>query len=291
MVRGYGTHRRAFLRWLEHADQPVPERYDALVETGAETDGRFRTGVTRTWGQLVLSVSLSEEGDEYERRYEARHVDDHEAVGGRVADDAGADTTTDADLATYDDPTAIRDLSRFTDDGTYRPLKSAPTLPSGWSFETQDGDDLYRMVEYVYPATVANWHRERESHLDVTHFDETAARQTGIYAEVEELDREVLEYATEACCVDSQCCKRREWDATEDDELDVPRGDGVFPCREPCSLFVSACREFLKVEQRDESKRGDAVTDGRTVRDGEVSDPANRYRSRYRRAKRLADER
>ncbi len=269
IVGGRGTHRRAFLRWLERADRPVMERYDALAGTEKEDE----TGVTRTWGQLALTVSLSDGG---ERRYEVRHVDDREA--------------DDADLTTYDDPAAIRDLSRFTDDGEYRPLKTAPTLPSGWSFAARDGDDLYRTVEHVYPATVANWHREREGDLDVTHFEEAAARQTGIYAEVEELDRNALERAAEACCVDSQCLKRRAWDASEGDELDAPRGDGKFPCREPCSLFVAGAREFLRLEREDESRRKDAE-DGATVRAGDVSDPANRYRARYRRAKRIAEER
>nr|WP_227355717.1 DR2241 family protein [Haladaptatus salinisoli] len=272
-VGGRDTHRRAFLRWLENANRPVPERYDALAGT-ERGDG----GVTRTWGQLALAVSL---GDGGERRYEVRHVDDREA--------------DDAALATYHDPTAIRDLSRFTDDGEYRPLRAAPTLPTGWSFVTTSGEDLYRAVEYVYPATVANWHREREGDLDATHFEEAAARQTGIYAEVEELDRDALERAVESCCVDSQCRKRRAWDVGEGDELAVPRGDGEFPCREPCSLFVAAAREFLRAEREDESKRGDADgesrRDGATVRVGEVSDPANRYRARYRRAKRVADER
>ncbi|WP_394329565.1 hypothetical protein [Haladaptatus litoreus] len=161
----------------------------------------------------------------------------------------------------------------------------------------------------MYPATVANWSKEREGNLDVTHFEETAERQTGIYANIENLDRKALENAVVACCADSQCCKRREWDAAENDEVEVPRGDGEFPCREPCSLFVAAAREFLAVErsdaesteptferttERDADERlafVDGVETGRPVRDGEMSDPANRYRARYRRAKQFAAER
>ncbi len=261
-VGGHDTARRTFLRWLEGADRPVPERYVAI-----ETE----SGVSRTWGELVLTVRLT---GGFRREYEVRHVEDR-----------GKDVSA---LHTHDDPTAVRDLTRFTDEGEYRPLKTAPTLPTGWLFETSSADDCYRVVDWVYPATVANWYLERDGNLDVTHFDETAARQTGIYAEVENLDRDSLEAAVTACCHDSQCRKRREWDASEGDELDAPRGDGEFPCREPCSLFVAACREFLNVEQ-EESRRENAevaVADGATVRDGEVSDPANRYRRRYRRAKR-----
>ncbi|WP_458188588.1 DR2241 family protein [Haladaptatus sp. NG-WS-4] len=252
VVAGHGTHRRAFLRWLERANRPVPERYDALAETGTAAGTESRPGISRTWGQLTIGVSLSADGDESDRRYEVRHVDDRDV--------------NRATLTTYDHPTAIRDLSRFTDDGTYRPLKTSPTLPRGWSFTTSEGDDLYRVVEHVYPATVANWYREREGALDVTHFNEASDRQTGIYADVGELGRDVLGHAVERRCVDSQCLKRRAWDASEDDEIDVPRGDGEFPCREPCSLFVAGARERLEVERADVSRRGDADDADRPVR-------------------------
>lgn len=276
-VESRRSHRYAFLRWLEVADQPVPERYDALS-----------TSIIRTWGQLALTVSLGTDG---RRRYGVRHVADRE--------------TDVASLDAYDESTELRDFVRFTDDGAYRPLKTAPTLPPGWVLGDLDGDELCRAVEEVYPATVANWHRERNGELDVTHFEETAARQTGMYADIGKLDRDALERAVESCCADSECLKRRQWDATEDDELDAPRGDGEFPCREPCSLIVAASREFLTVEQEDESTHGltlteseceqlralvTAVAEDRTVRDGDVSDPANRYRARYLRSKRFADE-
>ncbi len=273
--------RREFLQWVESASRPISE-----PQTEAE--------VIKTWGQLSILIRLTENG---EREYEVRHVEDREK-------DSSA-------LDIYRDPTVVRDLSRFTDDGDYRPLRTAPTLPTGWSFETGNPDELYRVVDWVYPATIANWNLEREDSLDVTQFEETAERQTGIYANIGNLDREALENAVVACCADSQCRKRREWDASENDEIDVPRGDGEFPCREPCSLFVAAAREFLAVEQgdaerteptferptgRDANERlaqlafVDDVSDS-SVRDGEVSDPANRYRARYRRAKQFTAER
>ncbi|WP_435153660.1 DR2241 family protein [Haladaptatus sp. DFWS20] len=275
--------RRTFLRWLEGTNHPVSKRGDTP---------ELETESSRTWGDLAISVHPS---DDREREYEVRHVEDREKDS--------------SSLDTYHDPTAIRDRTRFTDDGEYRPLRTAPTLPTGWSFETENPNELYRVVDWVYPATVANWCREREDRLDVTHFDETANRQTGIYTKIGHLGRDALENAVIACCADSQCRKRREWDASEGDEIDVPRGDGEFPCREPCSFFVAAAREFLAVEQGDtettEVEPGfERPTEHDTVerlafvdnapespvRDGEVSDPANRYRARYRRARQFAAE-
>jgi hypothetical protein len=273
-VEGHDTARRAFLRWLEGADDiPVPERYDELG-----------SGHTRHWGELAITAVLREGGD---RRYEVRHEDD---VG--------------EDVDVYTDPLEARHIVKHDDEGRYRPLSTAPSLPHGWAFVDLDGSDLVQTVEYVYPATVANWKREREDNLDVDHWEDAAGRQSGIYRIVEQLDGDALEWAAEACCVDSQCLKRREWDESEDEELDVPRGDGEFPCREPCSLFVAAARKFVTLE-REESREYtfeltptekeqledivDAVADGRTdeIREADVNEGANRYRARFLRAKRM----
>lgn len=270
--------RYAFLRWIEGADdQPVGERYEALS-----------TGISRKWGQLRITASLAEDG---KRRYALRHVDD--------ADSAGLDT--------YSDPLAARELVKHDDSGRYRPLSTAPTLPTGWEYPDLGGEELVRTVDFVYPATVENWHREREGELDVTHFREAAERQSGIYSIVSQLSVEELEAAAEACCVDSQCLKRRMWDEDEGTELDVERGSGEFPCREPCSLFVTAARKFVTLGREDtrtyefeltptekEQIEGiiDAVAEGRTgeIREADLNEEANRYRARYLRARRMNEE-
>jgi hypothetical protein len=276
-VGGHDTARRAFLRWLEGGDDlSVPERYDAL-----------EGGHTRHWGELAVTAVLGRDG---QRRYEVRHEDD-------VGEDVDA----------YTDPLEARELVKHDDDGRYRPLSTAPSLPHGWAFVDLDGGDLVETVEYVYPATVANWHRERAGDLDVDHWEDAAGRQTGIYGVVSELPDEALEWAAEACCVDSQCLKRREWDRNGDEELDVPRGDGEFPCREPCSLLVAAARKFTTLEREEtreytfeltpEEKEQvedivDAVADGRTdeIREADVYEGANRYRARFLRAKRMDED-
>jgi hypothetical protein len=275
--RGASETNEAFLRWVEHAAElGVRERYETLVD-----------GLTREWGQLLITATLGTDG---ERTYELRHIAD-----------AGADG-----LDTHHDPGEARDIATLDADGDYRPLKTAPTLRDGWRFADLDGRDLVRTVEFFYPATVANWYRERTGNLDVTHFRETAERQTGIYDVVDDLDVDGVERLAETCCVDSQCLKRRQWDEDDETDLDVPRGDGEFPCREPCSLVIAAARRFaildgeeprtyeLELTPSERSQLGelvDAVADGRVeeVREADLGDGANRYRARYLRAKRLED--
>jgi sirohydrochlorin cobaltochelatase len=249
-----------------HGTSDMVERSEAEAARDAFL-ARIKEDSPRTWGQLAITATKTDDG----RRYDLRHVDDRDA--------------DPEDLDSHADPTETRDAVRFTDDGEYRPLATAATLPSGWVLSGLDAPDLLRAVEFVYPASVANWYREERGELDVTHFREAAARQTGIYADVGDLGRDALDYAVEACCVDGQCCARREWDATADDEIDVPRGDGAFPCREPCSMFVAAAREFREIE--------DGESNGAETDDPNESSDAKGpegYRARYRSAKRCGGE-
>ncbi|WP_049938121.1 DR2241 family protein [Haloplanus natans] len=273
----------AFLRWVERAaDLSVPERYERLGD-----------GLTREWGQVAVTARLTDDG---RRRYDLRH-----------ADEVGADPDA---LSTYADPHEARRLRKFDDDGDYRPLSTAPTLRHGWAFADLDPAAAVRAVEDFYPATIANWHREREGTLDVTHWHEAVSRQTGIYGVVQTWDRgeghEHVNWVAEACCDDSQCCKRREWEYDDETPLDVPGGDGVFPCREPCSLVVATARTWTRMEAEQShtyafdltpSEKAqieeiiDAVADGRIddIRAGDTSDGANRFRARFLRAKLFDD--
>ncbi|APX95686.1 DR2241 family protein [Natronorubrum daqingense] len=309
-VGGEDTARRAFLRWCERApietegtgaDEPATS--DASTYTNADDgtvavparDEALRDGIDREWGELVVTTRLVDDVDrpESERVYDCWHVAD-----------AGTDL---AELEVYDDPRAARELATHDEDGRYRPLKTAPTLVSGWAFTGLSGAELVDTIGFFYPATVANWHREQRDALDVDHWAETADRQSGIYDVVDELPREAVEWMTEACCVDSQCLRRREWHFEEDDELAVDGGDGQFPCREPCSLVIAAARSWAILESEDEhtyelelttselnqlTEIVDAVADGRTdeIREADVNDGANRFRARYLRAKRFDDD-
>jgi hypothetical protein len=279
-----GRHRRAFLRKLEAAeDYAVPDRYDAL-----------EAGMVTEWGQLRITATLSEEG---RRRYEVRHEDD-------------ADVDRSA-LDEYTDPLDARDIGTYDERGRYRPLKTAPTLVSGWVFPDLDGREVVKTVDTFYPATVANWHLDAEGELDVSHWEETIDRQTGIYSVIETWNRgdghEHVDWVAEACCDDSQCLKRREWEYDEETELDADGGDGAFPCREPCSVVIAAARKWTRLEGEESrtyefeltpSEKEqieeiiDAVADGRVddVREADVYDGANRYRARFLRAKRFDEE-
>ena len=287
------------------------EAFLGRIEGGIDADG------AAFWGELLVSAEREAGAEERSstgdgRTYELRHAADEHA-------DA-------ASLDRHTDPYDTREIARFDDEGQYRPLKSAPTLARGWRLVGLDDRDLYRAVSGFYPASITNWYREQRGTLDVTHYAETAARQTGMYDPVDELEGKALDRAVEACCTDDVCLKRRVWESGETDsdggseeasgegrEIDAPPGDGEVPCREPCSLFIAAAREFALAEREETESDGDrtqgeeteytaltetdredldAILAGLTerenvesVRPGEVSDPRNHYRARYLRAK------
>ena len=291
--------RWAFLRWLEGAETtPVAPRYDAL-----------QSGVTETWGQLAITVQIDEES---ERSYDITHVDDLTDEASSAEDDQISDEDESGhgeppSLERFEDPQAAREIARLDEKGRYRPLKTAPSLSTGWHLADLDASEVVRAVEWFYPATIANWHRERQGELDVTHWEETADRQTGIYAVIEELPDEAVDWMAGACCDDSQCLKRRQWDRSAGDPLDTPRGDGHFPCREPCSLVTAAARKWTTLENESPrtyeieltlsemnqlSEIVDAVAEDREdeIREADVNDGANRYRARYLRAKLFEDD-
>ena len=271
--------RWAFLRWLEGEDA-VSERYERLED-----------GTVTEWGQLRIEVTLDSGG---RRRYRLTHADD-----------------TGESLTAYDDPRKARELCTYTDSGDYRPLKTAPTLRTGWEFAALGPAELVQTIDFFYPATIANWHQERTGTLDVTHWRETMERQTGMYGVIETWDRgeghEHVEWVAESCCQDSQCLKRRVWQYDDDTELETPGGDGVFPCREPCSLVVTAARQFTKLDAEETQSYEfeltpsekeqlealiDAVADGEVadIRDADLKSGANQFRTRFLRARRFDED-
>src|ERR1700756_3660265 len=51
-----------------------------------------------------------------------------------------------------------RALAQYTADGQFRPLKSAPTLPSGWRLVAVNDAELGDALTRLYPGAVADWH-------------------------------------------------------------------------------------------------------------------------------------
>nr|WP_321112429.1 DR2241 family protein [Halorussus salinisoli] len=253
----------AFVSWVEDAPGDEGERDTADVGT-------------RIWGELA--VTATDAG-----RYDLRHRSDR----GVSDQDLDARSVTD-----------LHELVRYADDGRYRPFVGESTLPTGWFCSGLDRRELLRAVSVVYPASVEHWAAERTGDLDPVPFREVADRQTGIYECVADCSQAEVAGAVEACC--ENCTKRRTWDGEGGESLE---DEGQIPCREPCSFLVAAAREFHHHEgavadpEREPTASEEASTDDRptesdaSVPRGDLTDPANVYRVRYRRARDAAQTR
>jgi hypothetical protein len=233
-----------------------------------------------------------------------------EAVGGRIfgqvlirktspgyslrhADDADA-----ADLELHEDPRSAREISRLTEAGEHRPLKSSPNLQRGWEIRVQDPKGLAVAMNYLYPAGIVHWHLRREEKLQITNYRESAARQSGIYKRIQRLSDGGVQNAARACCEDAVCLKKTLWDVDEKTPLEMDRGEGEIPCPEPCSVFISFARRVSLFERERDldaaglspSEREDlaalieaaATGEIRFAREAEFEEPLNERRMRYR---------
>ena len=196
-------------------------------------------------------------------RYRLRHVEDAAAA---------ADN-----LEPHADPYDARTIAQTDAAGAHRPLKTAPDLRRGWSFESLDAVGLDTALGYLYPACVAHWHAAREGSLRATPWRETAERQSGIYASVALLPDDAVRAAVGACCADDLCLRRVAW-PLHPGERGPRGGDGPVPCPEACSLFVSLARTALALE-RGEGRGGDGTRGA--PRQGDFDHPDNPRRLRY----------
>ena len=210
------------------------------------------------------------------------------------------------------DPFAARAIAQVTDEGEHRPLKTSPNLRGGWALADLDGRALWTALDYLYPACGLHWHAGLAGTLRVTHWRETALRQSGMYGAVKLLDPDAVQNTVRACCADAVCLRRVAWRVDEETPLAMAdegaaAGDALVPCPEACSMFISFARQVLKTERAprqpveglvpmgaEEAKQLRAIVAAAatgtlgTVREGEFGDPLNTRRIRYL-AARLAD--
>jgi hypothetical protein len=284
-----------------------------VSDTAAVRGAHLSDGLATARGAFLAWVD--EAGDSGRVFLEA-HVARRNGGRYRLRHAADRDEPEDA-LERFTDPFDARRIAQTDADGQHRPLKTAPSLRPGWTFETLGGTDLWTALDYLYPACAAHWYAGREGSLRVTHWLETGGRQSGMYSAVGLLPEHAVRDTVRACCGDAVCLRQVAWGIDQDRPIPFatdlepllgidppPPGDAVVPCPEACSMFISLARKILSVERgREENLPGlgavkmDEISQLRDivsaaasgslyeVREGEFDDPANLRRVRYLAAK------
>jgi hypothetical protein len=166
----------------------------------------------------------------------------------------------------FNAPEELRDWVRYDAAGNYRPLKGAPNLRRGWSFQTRSSRDLHRALDFIYPGAVASWLAERSGQLRVVNLRQTLERQSGMYRVTRKITDEAADRLVGTFCRSGSGCLRTIlWriDAARpvttlpagkfDPETDqLGRAGACMPilCAEACNLLVAQARAVVKPGQK-----------------------------------------
>jgi hypothetical protein len=161
----------------------------------------------------------------------------------------------------------LRALAQATAAGAFRPLKSAPNLPSGWRAPLANDAELEAALQQLYPGAVADWFAARQSPPPVTGYREFTARQTGMYRITTMLADEQAGQVVRACCHRRFCLKRRLW-TVGNLPPDAAGEKSIIPCLEPCALLLEFARQAVRLKQEQEAEGAgkSAPQDAATVR-------------------------
>lgn len=197
----------------------------------------------RSIGQILI-MPLAHGG------YELRHHDD----------------ATVAELRPYQGVEAARRLSMYTDQGEFRPLKTAPNLARGWCLTLGDAGELRAALDHFYPAMLGIWASQQSQSLRPIPLRDTLGRQTGMYTASKRLqDDEAQSLVGRACSSEGACLKRVLWPLTAEQPMTslpaekccaeparLADGTRSIPllCHEACNLLVAAAREVVKTRER-----------------------------------------
>lgn len=165
--------------------------------------------------------------------FELRHVTDEDA--------------TDSGLEPLEIE-SLRVLASHTQEGRFRPLKSAPNLRRGWRALAHTGEELERALAHLYPGALSDWFAAGRPNPPVTHYRDFVNRQTGMYRIAQMLtDGQVRDLAHAGCHRDA-CLKRRLWGGPEL-AADEPAEKSVIPCLELCAVMLEFARKSMRLEQ------------------------------------------
>ncbi|MFT4689672.1 MAG: DR2241 family protein [Verrucomicrobiia bacterium] len=163
---------------------------------------------------------------------EIRHIDDQE---------------TDASQLEQLSLAGLCEWVQTTQEGHYRPLKSAPTLRPGWRFTANSDEAFEAAFQQLYPGAIPDLHAILGGTATPTSYREYTDRQTGMYRIATKLDDDEVENVVKACCDPRFCLKERRWEISPDAACDA--ATDRIPCLEPCAILLELARKAVRIEQ------------------------------------------
>jgi sirohydrochlorin cobaltochelatase len=183
-------------------------------------------------------------------------------------DDEAALRAGGAGLATEKNPAAAWEIAKATAEGSYRPVKGAPTMKSGWMLELKTLPEVREALDFIYPAALGNWVRFSAGEVMAVPLRQTLNRQTGMYRITQLLtDEDGDSLICENCGLD-KCSRRIMWPMDTDrplrglapEKVTLPAEARELPllCLEACNFVVAKGRPFVKAKQAREKEAAEA---------------------------------
>ncbi len=149
-------------------------------------------------------------------------------------------------LTGYQRPADARELAKYDDAGSYRPLKTAPNLRHGWRLDLASADELRLALDFFYPAALGTWLENKRGRLIAVPLRQTLGRQSGMYRVAQLITTAQAEAVIQRSCREG-CLRRRLW-KIEDQGVCAVEFSLPLPilCVEACNLLVAACRPVAK---------------------------------------------
>ncbi len=166
--------------------------------------------------------------------------------------------------------TELRALTQRSAVGTYRPIKAAPNLVSGWRYAASSEMDLGEAVDRLYPGAIADWFSVQNEDPPVTHYRDYTNRQTGMYRITTMLDDNQAARMIGTCCDARFCLKRRHW-TVESLSPDLPEEKSLIPCLEPCAVLLEFARRTVRMNQEPKSNLELSKSELETIADALTS--------------------
>jgi sirohydrochlorin cobaltochelatase len=168
-----------------------------------------------------------------------------------------------------------REVAKFDDAGSYRPLKTAPNLRHGWKIFARDHLQVEKVIDAIYPGRIAVLYAFKSGQLTTTSLRETLNRQSGMYRIAAKIsDEQIDQLVGDFCRSDGGCLRTILWKRDTTDQIpslklppekfDPAVDQNLSPktprsataatesipllCQEACNLLVAACREAVKMK-------------------------------------------
>jgi len=201
-----------------------------------ELESCLPPGATLRFGQLQLSRSP-------EGTFEACHTEDR--MEGHS-------------LEEIDSIPGLRDLAKYDASGFFRPLKTAPSLKSGWRTRSHSAKDFLGRLDAIYPGVFATWIAyERNRHCP-TSLRRTLDRQTGMYRFAGAITDQMANRIMRDLCSPG-CLRKIAWPLNDQCPVSrIKREAMSIPviCTEACTFAVSRARELAREAYDRENSSG-----------------------------------